>query len=87
MLGHMKSPDKPTAILLDNAVGLLFEIYLLRGDCSTAAKRLLARPRPDDVAVEDCARLDDTLVRAYRSIQRTVRAIQASRRRRKDRST
>ncbi len=84
MLAAMKLPEKPTSLLLESAVDLMFEIYLLRGDCSAAAKVLLRRGRSDNGAVEECARLDDTLAKAYRSLQHTVRAIQASRRRRKD---
>ncbi len=80
----MKQPEPPTTVLLDNAVDLMFEIYLLRGDCSAAAKAMVTRGKADDAALEDCARLDDTLARAYRSLQHTVRSIQASRRRRKD---
>jgi hypothetical protein len=80
----MKRPDAPTTVLLDNAVDLMFEIYLLRGDCSLAAKTEMARTRPDEAVLEDCARLDDTLAKAYRSLQQTVRSIQTSRRRRKD---
>jgi hypothetical protein len=82
----MKSPVKPTAVLVENAVDLMFEIYLLRGDCSAAAKALMARPRPDDAAVEECAHLDDTLAKAYRLLQKAVRNIQASRGRRKNRT-
>ncbi len=80
----MKSPENPTSVLLDNAVDLMFEIYLLRGDCSAAAKAMVARGKGDDATLEDCARLDDTLAKAYRSLQHTVRSIQASRSRRKD---
>jgi len=83
----MKSPENPTSLLLDNAVKLMFEIYLLRGDCSAAARAMMEHPRPDEAALEDCAHLDETLAKAYRSLQQTVRAIQASRRRRKDLST
>ncbi len=80
----MKQPKRPTAALLDSAVDLMFEIYLLRGSCSTAAKALATRGKAHEAALEDCARLDDTLGKAYRSLQQTVRAIQASRSRRKD---
>lgn len=80
----MKQPHGPTTVLLDSAVDLMFEIYLLRGDCSAAAQALMHVTRPDEAALEDCARLDDTLAKAYRSLQQTVRTIQASRRRRKD---
>ncbi len=75
-------PEKPTARLLDYAVDLLFETYLLRGDCSAAARSMLNQSKVDEAAVEDCARLDDTLARNYRALQRTVRGIQRARARR-----
>ncbi len=79
MLTRVKSPKNPTAILLENAIDLLFEIYLLRGDCSAAAKALVHRGRGDAAALEQCAKLDDTLAQAYRSLQATLRKIQAAR--------
>jgi len=81
MLSRM-SPKKPTTILLENAVDLLFEIYLLRGDCSLAAKALMSQPRVDEQAVEECARLDDALAKVYKSLQTTIRQIRTSRGRR-----
>jgi hypothetical protein len=63
----------------------MFEIYLLRGDCCIAARELMSR-NGNETAVEECARLDDTLARAYRSLQNTVRAIQGSRARRSKRA-
>jgi hypothetical protein len=60
----------------------MFEIYLMRGDCSVAANALVLEGKTDDGELEDCARLDDTLARNYRSLQHTVRLIQASRARR-----
>lgn len=81
----MKLPE-PTTILLDDAVELLFEIYLLRGDCSAAAREYTKQGRLDERALEDCARLDDSLAKTYRTLQSTIRSIQASRARRRDRA-
>jgi hypothetical protein len=83
---HVMIRDKPTAVLLDSAVDLMFEIYLLRGDCSAAAQALIQNGQRHEAAVEDCARLDDALAKTYRSLQRTIRSIQASRARRKHRA-
>ncbi len=80
--GPVKMPETPTTILLDQAVDLMFEIYLMRGDCCLAAQALLSEQPVDQAAVEDCARLDDTLAKTYRSLQATVRAIQRRRSRR-----
>jgi hypothetical protein len=59
----------------------MFEIYLLRGDCSVAARELMKRDptRLDEASVEDCARLDDALAKTYRTLQSTIREIQAAR--------
>ncbi len=72
-------PMHPTTLLLDHAVDLMFEIYLLRGDCSGAAQAIMSRGKADAAALEDCAKLDDTLAHAYRTLQNTVRKIQAAR--------
>ena len=69
----------PATLLLENAVDLMFEVYLLRGDCSIAVRELMKRNRVDEAAVEECARLDDTLARTYRTLQFTIRSIQAQR--------
>ena len=79
----MPSRNKPNIVLLDKVVDLLFEIYLLRGDCSTAARALMSQRKVDEAAVEECARLDDTLAKSYRAVQHTVRLIQHSRNRRR----
>ena len=81
----MKSNKMPNALLVESAVDLLFEIYLLRGDCSAAAKALAARGAHEDT-IEDCARLDDTLAKSYRALQQTIRAIQESRAKRRHRA-
>ncbi len=76
----MKQLENPTTILLDNAVDLMFEIYLLRGDCSSAAEAMVSRAGADAAALEECAKLDDTLAKVYRALQHTVRTIQQARR-------
>ena len=79
MLSAMKVPEHPTTIVLNSAVDLLFEIYLLRGDCSLAAKAVLGQKQVDHAAVEEFARLDDALSQSYRSLQGTLKGIQRSR--------
>jgi hypothetical protein len=75
----VKKPQQRTALLLDNAVDLMFQIYLLRGDCSQAARSAMNNAKCDEDALEDCARLDDALAKAFKSIQNSVRTIQKSR--------
>jgi hypothetical protein len=54
----------------------------MRGECCIAAKKLLDKKPADHLAVDDCARLEETLSKAYRSLQGTLRSIHRSRRRR-----
>ncbi len=75
----MKLPEKPTALLLDCAVDLMFEVYLMRGDCSVLAKSLMQQRTPDESALEECARLDDTLAQVYKTLQSTLKGIQRTR--------
>ena len=75
----MKSSDHPNVALLDSAVEALFKIYLLRGECSRAARLLVEQSPGDARSLEDCARLDDTLARAFRLLQSTLSQIQRSR--------
>lgn len=65
--------------LLDRTVDLMFRIYVIRGECSAAARVILKRKNTDAAGVEECARLDDALAKVYRTLQGTVRAIQRSR--------
>ncbi len=78
----MKSPNKAVTILTDYAVDLMFEIYLMRGDCSQAAQGLLGQSQVDEASVEDCARLDEALAKAYRSLRQTVERVRRSQARR-----
>ena len=81
----VKSPEPSVPEVLERAVNVLFQIYVLRGECSTAARELLRRGESGERGVEDCARLDDALAKSYRTLQTTIRAIQASRSRRRNR--
>ncbi len=75
----MNVPDHPNLALLDSAVEALFKIYLLRGECSRTATRLVQSNPHDAHALEECARLDDSLAKAFRLLQSTLRHIQKSR--------
>src|SRR5512146_2089850 len=75
----VKRPGKATVTVLDKAVDLLFQMYVLRGECGRATRALLSKPRvdrADEAAVEEYARLDDTLAGNYRVLQKTLRGIQ-----------
>jgi hypothetical protein len=76
---RVNAPDKETTVLLDYAVDLLFEIFLMRGDCCEAAKAIMNKAEVDETALEECARLDDSLARTYRTLQQTVKSIQLAR--------
>ena len=78
----MKAPNQKATALLDNAVDLLFRIHMMRGECCVTAKKLIDKKPADYLALDDCARLEETLATAYRSLQGTLRSIHRSRRRR-----
>ncbi len=65
-------------MLLDSAADLLFEIYLMRGDCSRAAEFLLRQKQVDPHAVDLCARLDESLAQSFRQLRATLERMQRS---------
>jgi hypothetical protein len=79
MLGDVKSQNQKTALLLDNAVDLMFEIHVMRRDCCLAARSFSGKGHADGAALEDCARLEESLAKAYRMLQSTLQDIQFSR--------
>ena len=80
MLCPMKNGNQKSSQLLDSAVDLMFEIHLMRGDCCTAARSISAKTPIDEAAIEECALLEESLATVYQNLQRTLKAIQHSRR-------
>ncbi len=78
----MKMSRQKAAPLLDNAVDLMFRIHMMRGDCCVAAQALLDKKPADYLSLDDYARLEESLAKAYRTLQNTLRSIQRSRGRR-----
>lgn len=76
------TPDQRTTIILDSTVELMFKIFILRGECSETARNLLTSQPLDEAALEDCARIDDTLAHVYGSLQRAIKTVHKSRARR-----
>ncbi len=75
----VNSSQRATGLLIDSASELLFEIYLMRGDCSRAAEFLLRQQKIDREALELCARLDDSLAQNFRLLQATLARLRQSR--------
>ena len=82
----MKPSQKPGALPLDYAAEIAFEIHLLRGECSQAACDLINQRTLDEHALEDCARLDDALARAYALVQTALARIKGMSAKRRPRS-
>lgn len=82
----MKSSPKPGALPLDYAAEIAFEIHMLRGECSQAARDLMSQRPLDEDALEDCARLDEALARAHVIIQAAIVRIRGVRSKRRPRS-
>ncbi len=82
MLRPMQSPEAPVALPLDYAAELAMELHLMRSECGQVAQSLIERDPLDDVAMEECAVLDEALARAHRLLLGTVgriRKIRAAR--------
>ena len=65
---------------------LVFEIEAIRGECSDAARELLARDPVDEVELEESAQMDDALARAHEYLKSHLRTIMLSRIRRNTRA-
>jgi hypothetical protein len=81
----MKPSQKPGPPL-DYAAEIAFEIHLLRGECSQAARDLVNQRPLDENGLEECARLDDALAKAYILVQTAITRIKRVRSRRRPRS-
>lgn len=81
----MKPSQKPVALPLDYAAEIAFEIHLLRGECSQAARDLIKQSPLDAQALEECARLDDALAKAHALVQTAIERIKGVRPKRRPR--
>jgi hypothetical protein len=79
ILAAMKSPDKSAVLPLEYAAELAFELHLLRGECGDMAREIVNQETLDDGALEECARLEDALAKAYRILSGTIKEIKALR--------
>jgi hypothetical protein len=75
----MNVPENPTALPLEYAAELAFELHLLRGECSQTAQRIISQHPVDALELDDCAKLDEALAKAYCLLQSTVNRIRESR--------
>ena len=58
---------------------LAFQLEALRVECCRAAESLMARKRLDEMELEECARLDDSLAAAHRILKSTITQITLTR--------
>ena len=58
---------------------LVFDIESIRGECSEAARKLLAQYPTDEVELEESARMDDALAKAHIYLKDQLRSIMLSR--------
>ena len=75
----MKSSKRQVTLPIGRAARIAFEIDTARAGCSKAAQFLVNQKRLDETELEECARLDDALAEAQRTIKATVRSILLSR--------
>ena len=58
---------------------LAFQLEALRGECCQAAETVMRRKQIDEMELEECARLDDSLAAAHRLLRRTIAQITLAR--------
>ena len=78
----MKSPEHPASLPLDYVSELAFEIHLMRSECSDAARRLMRHEPLDELALEECALMDEALAAAKRRLDSAILHIKQSRKKR-----
>jgi len=86
ILHGMKSSGPPVALPLDYVSELCVELHLMRGECSEAARRALRQPHIDEVALEECALIDEALAKAKRVLDAALEQVKRSRVKKKKRS-
>ena len=85
--GVRKTQVQPSVKLpIGRMARLVFEIEAIRGDCCDAAKELLAQESVDEIELEECARIDDALLKAHSFLKAQLRTIMLSRIRRNTRA-
>jgi hypothetical protein len=67
--------SEPTSIPLAYAAEIIFELGLMRDECSQAARALMATRPLDEAAMEKCAILDDALAGAQRGLELALKRI------------
>jgi len=58
---------------------LAFQLEALRVDCCQAAETVMRRKQIDELELEECARLDDSLAAAHRILKQTITQITLTR--------
>jgi hypothetical protein len=80
----MKSPKESVDLPLEYASAIAWELHLMRGECSTAARQICRQAPLDEQALEETARLDESLARAHRVLHTALTAIRRARAKRKN---
>ncbi len=75
MLCRMQSPNEPVTLPLDYATELAMELHLMRAECSDAAQAIMEESSIDEVGLEECAVLDEALVKAQAVLHSAIGAI------------
>ena len=82
----MRSNRQNAIVPIGRAARLAFDMDLVRGACSKAAKKLLKRQPFDEIELEECARLDDAVARSQRLLKAAIRNIMLARLARRSRA-
>ena len=64
---------------IGRAARLAFQLEALRVECCEAAGTIMRRKQIDEMELEECAQLDDSLAAAHRLLRRTIAQITLAR--------
>jgi len=76
---RVRSTKSHAALPIGRTAKTAYELDVLRAACSNAASSLLRNNPVNEAELEECARLDDALAEAQRTLKAAVRNVMLSR--------
>jgi hypothetical protein len=83
----MKSKKQKISLPIGRTALLAFQINSLRDECCEAAEKILRQQPVNEAELDECARLDDALAEAQRTLKAAVGRIAFSRLKRRSQTT
>ena len=79
----MQSPETSAGLPLAYVAEIIFELTLMRQECCKAAATLIDSSPVDEVGLEECAVLDESMAKAHRTLHFALKTIRDNQERRK----